>query len=87
MDQINWRGENWLELSVTDDGMGMVSETQAKAINPYYTTKKDGTGLGLAIVHRIVTDHRGRMFLKSALKMGTTITILLPLQPDPINDH
>jgi signal transduction histidine kinase len=45
---------------------------------PYYTTKRGGTGLGLAIVQGVISDHGGRVQVKSEPGRGTTFTLLLP---------
>jgi CheY-like chemotaxis protein len=53
---------------------------QARAFEPFYTTKQtgSGTGLGLAIVRGIILDHEGSVELESEPGRGTTVTCLLP---------
>jgi signal transduction histidine kinase len=67
-------------LEVRDDGQGMSAHTLQRAFEPYFSTKKDsGTGLGLATVHAIVEQFGGSIDVSSALQLGTTFTICLPL--------
>ena len=63
-----------------DEGMGMKSETVAKATLPFFTTKPTGkgTGLGLSISHGIISNHGGLLTIKSVKGMYTTIIIELP---------
>jgi len=65
-------------ISVSDSGVGMSDETKSKMFDPFYTTRNSGTGLGLAVSHRIVERHKGYFEIKSAVNVGTTITIVLP---------
>jgi signal transduction histidine kinase len=67
-------------VRVTDTGVGMTAEVQARGFQPYFSTKKDGTGLGLPTVRRIVEDHGGRVELTSEVGKGTQFSIRLPLQ-------
>jgi signal transduction histidine kinase len=65
-----------------DSGVGMSEEQQRRAFTSLLnTTKRTGTGLGLAIVHRIVEAHHGKLMLRSQPAKGTTIRVVLPLQP------
>lgn len=70
-------------LEVTDTGMGMPPEVQAKIFDPFYTTKGigKGTGLGLATVHSVVNSHGGFLLLESVPNQGTTFKIYLPADP------
>ena len=65
-------------LVLKDNGLGMDEDTQARAFEPYFSTKSEGTGLGLAIVKRIVNDHGGYIRVSSEVGMGTTFMIELP---------
>lgn len=65
-------------LIIRDNGPGMSEDIQARAFEPYFSTKKEGTGLGLAIVKRIINDHGGYIRLTSTLGQGTTFTLELP---------
>jgi nitrogen fixation/metabolism regulation signal transduction histidine kinase len=67
-----------VSVQVEDTGPGLNDEERTRLFTPYYTTKRGGTGLGLAIVQGIVSDHGGRVQVKSEPGKGTTFTLLLP---------
>jgi two-component system cell cycle sensor histidine kinase/response regulator CckA len=68
-------------LSVADTGQGMTPEVQARAVEPFFTTKPagKGTGLGLATADGIVRQHGGGMSILSQPGQGTTIGLYLPV--------
>jgi signal transduction histidine kinase len=71
-----------VELTVTDNGIGMNAETKAKVFQPFFTTKPsgEGTGLGLSLSHDIVVqEHGGILDVESSVGVGTTFTIRFPL--------
>jgi len=72
-------GRGFVSLTFADQGAGIPSENLPRLFDPYFTTRPDGTGLGLAIADRIVTDHGGRIVVDSAVGVGTTMTVWLPL--------
>ena len=65
-------------IEVADTGTGLSKEECDRLFTPYYTTKEHGTGLGLAIAQSVVSDHNGRIAVKSAPGQGTTFVIELP---------
>jgi PAS domain S-box-containing protein len=76
-------------LSIGDSGSGMTPEVQARAFDPFYTTKPigQGTGLGLSMVYGFVRQSDGSVRIDSEMGKGTTIEICLPrfageLEPD-----
>jgi two-component system nitrogen regulation sensor histidine kinase NtrY len=66
-------------VEVEDTGPGLAPEERERLFTPYYTTKKAGTGLGLAIVQGIVSDHGGRVEVRSAPGQGATFRLVLPI--------
>jgi nitrogen fixation/metabolism regulation signal transduction histidine kinase len=65
-------------IDVSDTGVGLTPEECDRIFTPYYTSKSHGTGLGLAIVQSIISDHRGRITVRSEAGHGTTFVIELP---------
>lgn len=69
-------------VDFTDSGPGMSAEQRRRAFSSVLsTTKAKGTGLGLAIVARVVETHRGQVKIRSRLGQGTTVSVVLPLDP------
>ncbi len=71
---------NRVSIEVRDTGVGIPTDDMSKIFEPFFTTKEigKGTGLGLAVCYGIITDHGGRMNVRSNLGKGTTFTIVLP---------
>jgi signal transduction histidine kinase len=67
-----------VRIEVSDTGSGLTEEECARLFTPYYTTKRHGTGLGLAIVQSVVSDHNGRISVRSQPGQGSTFIIDLP---------
>jgi len=67
--------EGSVSVSLSDTGRGMSEEERARALEPFFTTRKEGSGLGLAIVHKIIRDHRGGLDIASTPGRGTTVTL------------
>jgi len=74
--------KNRIAIEVEDTGIGIPPENLSKIFEPFFTTKEvgDGTGLGLAVCYGIITDHGGRLSVRSNVERGTTFTILLPVK-------
>jgi two-component system NtrC family sensor kinase len=68
-------------IEVEDTGIGIPTEDLSKVFEPFFTTKEvgKGTGLGLAVCYGIITDHGGRLSVRSSVGKGTTFTIFLPI--------
>jgi signal transduction histidine kinase/DNA-binding response OmpR family regulator len=73
-------GQAYVELVVTDTGLGMSAETMRRIFEPLFTTKSStqGTGLGLSIVHGIVRSHGGFIHVESKLGKGSQFHVFLP---------
>ncbi|MBN1577117.1 MAG: response regulator [Chitinispirillaceae bacterium] len=71
-------GNDYVKISVRDEGEGIPETIAAKVFEPFFTTKPQGTGLGLSIVKNIVESHGGTITVQPRRNIGTTFTILLP---------
>lgn len=67
-------------IEVTDTGAGIPQENMSKIFEPFFTTKEvgKGTGLGLAVCYGIISEHSGRISVRSTVNKGTTFSIFLP---------
>jgi len=69
-------------IRVSDNGLGMPAEVQAKIFQPFFTTKPtgEGTGLGLSLSHDIIAQgHGGTLRVESQQGHSTTFFVLLPV--------
>ena len=74
--------EDYLAISVRDNGCGMSAEVRERAMEPFFTTKPEGrgTGLGLSTACGFVRQSKGAMTLDSAPGEGCCVTLYLPLE-------
>jgi PAS domain S-box-containing protein len=80
---------DFVELSVSDTGVGMDAETIARCLEPFYTTKDigKGSGLGLAQVYGFAHGSGGSVQIESKAQEGTRVLLLLPRShesPNPV---
>jgi len=71
-------------IDIADTGVGLSPEERDRIFTPYYTSKQHGTGLGLAIVQSVISDHLGKISVRSDGGRGTTFVIELPLNLDKL---
>ncbi len=71
--------ETKILVSVSDNGMGILPEMQAKIFAPNFTTKSSGTGLGLAMCKSIVEQAHGKIWFETQIGKGTTFFVELPV--------
>lgn len=70
-----------VELTITDNGIGMTPQEASQLFIPFFTTKataEKGTGLGLFIIKRIIEHHGGSIQATSRFGDGTTFRVTLP---------
>jgi len=70
-----------VRASFSDNGPGISPENVEQIFNPFFTTKEigQGIGLGLSICHSIVTEHGGKIYVKSEPGKGATFVVELPI--------
>jgi nitrogen fixation/metabolism regulation signal transduction histidine kinase len=78
--QINARvKDEFILLSVSDNGTGMTEEVKSRVFSPSFTTKTSGMGLGLAMVRNMITTAGGEITFESEQGKGTTFFMKFPL--------
>jgi PAS domain S-box-containing protein len=84
--------QDYLQISITDTGIGISPENIQKLFKPFVqidsalNRKYEGTGLGLALAKQIIELHGGKIGITSEIGIGSCFTIELPInhiKPDP----
>jgi signal transduction histidine kinase len=72
---------NCIKVSVSDSGPGIASEHHQEIFEDFVRVDRtsSGMGLGLAIAKRLVQAHRGKIWVESEPRRGSTFTFLLPI--------
>lgn len=82
------RERDWIEIKISDNGIGIPSESVDKIFDKFYQVNrtgletKEGTGIGLSLVKELIDLHSGSITVNSnysSIPLGTTFTIRLPL--------
>ncbi|AFM26980.1 sensor histidine kinase [Desulfomonile tiedjei] len=73
--------DDYVVLEVADNGPGIPEAYLPRIFDPFFTTKPvgKGTGLGLSICYGIITKMGGKISVSSAIEMGTTFHIRIPI--------
>jgi PAS domain S-box-containing protein len=77
---------DFIEISVTDTGIGISKEDQQKLFQPfqqvgsYLTKKEEGTGLGLSLCKRFAELHNGRIWVESDTGKGAKFAFVIPIK-------
>ncbi|MEW6735605.1 MAG: response regulator [Acidobacteriota bacterium] len=75
-----WANGDYLQVSISDTGVGMSEDVRQRIFDPFFTTKGiSNSGLGLSVCYGIINRHGGEILVESALGKGSTFTIKLPI--------
>lgn len=75
--------ENRMQIEIADTGAGISPEHMSQIFEPFFTTKEfgKGTGLGLSVCYGIISEHGGRLSVRSSVGAGSVFKIVLPAVP------
>src|SRR5262249_33640992 len=89
---INARqADGGVEISVTDTGIGISTDDQAKIFEEFrqvggdYAHKREGTGLGLTLAKKFVELHGGKIWVESEIGKGYIFSFTLPERASPLS--
>jgi signal transduction histidine kinase/CheY-like chemotaxis protein len=73
------QAEDWVEVRISDTGIGMTEEVKKRVFDPFFTTKGvTNSGLGMSVSYGIIKRHGGEILIESEPGKGTTFIIHLP---------
>lgn len=80
--------EACVRISVADTGVGIPAQDIDRIKEKFYKANKTvrGSGIGLAVADEIIKQHQGLLFVESTEGVGTTVTIVLPMLEDEIEE-
>ncbi|MFA7894744.1 ATP-binding protein [Pseudomonas putida] len=86
LEPLGLRAGEYIQVSVTDTGLGMPASIAERAFEPFFTTKPlgSGTGLGLSMVRDFARQAGGTAVIESVMGGGTTVSLLLPVHLEPV---
>ena len=78
------RQGRFAEIAVRDEGCGIPDDVLPHIFDPFFTSKPQGKGrgLGLTICQSIITEAGGKIVARSRKEVGTTFTVILPIESD-----
>ncbi len=80
--------ESWVEVEISDTGLGMSEETRRRCLEPFYTTKGErGTGMGLAMVFGMAQRHGAELQIESTVGAGTVMRLRFPAAGNTESTH
>lgn len=81
IENSNTMNQNFIRITIEDNGPGINPSLMDKVILPLFTTRREkhGTGLGLAISKKIITSHGGEIFFESTARQGSCLSCNIPV--------
>ncbi len=79
----------YVQIRITDHGVGIPAENLSRIFDPYFSTKARGSGLGLATAYSVATRHNGSIDCRSQVDQGATFTLCVPAAaapPEPVRE-
>ena len=70
--------KEWITFEVSDHGLGLSAEVQAKLFTPFFTTRTEGMGLGLSLCRTVIEQHGGALTHEPNQPRGTVFRFTLP---------
>ena len=84
---LNLDPNQYIKISISDNGVGIPDENLDRIFDPYFTTKEARAGLGLFTSFSAIKKHNGTIAVKSQKNKGSTFDIYLPLQTKKISEE
>jgi two-component system sensor kinase FixL len=69
-----------IEVSIADQGAGIIAEHEPRLFEAFFTTKPDGMGMGLAVSRTIIDAHGGTIWARRNADRGAAFHFTLPIQ-------
>lgn len=79
--------DDYIKISITDEGVGIPPDILNKIFDPFFTTKSTGNGLGLSVCQSIINKHNGFIEAISTVGKGSTFTIYLPGKKEKLMEN
>ena len=73
-----------VQVSVSDNGIGLDAVDMERIFSRFYTTKTNGTGVGLSLCRSIIDAHGGRLWAQPNLPRGATFSFTVPMSSTPV---
>lgn len=73
-----WMKDGFIQVSVSDNGVGLDPDTADRAFEAFFTTKATGIGMGLSICRSIIEAHGGHIWVATEMGKGSTFSFTLP---------
>lgn len=85
---VQTKEEGCVRIQIKDTGVGIPAQDIDRVKEKFFKSNKTvrGSGIGLAVADEIIKHHQGLLFIESTEGVGTTVTIVLPLLEEPLEE-